>query len=172
MSKAMKISIVVAVAENRAIGLNNGLPWRLSSDLKYFKKTTLNHPIVMGRKTFESIGRPLPGRDTIVVTKQKNWSSDNVKVASSLEDALRLGEESASSRGVDEIMVIGGADLYGQVLPACSRLYLTEVHSVVQGDAFFPEWNSQEWVEVSRTRYEADNDNTHPYSFVILNRIS
>ena len=166
----MKTAIVVAVAENGVIGRNNALPWRLPEDLKYFKRVTMGHPIIMGRKTFTSIGRPLPGRTNIVVTRQRDWEAEGVKVAHSLEQALQIAEAQATIDGVDYAMVIGGADFYQQTLPQAQRLYLTEVHAQVEGDAYFPSFDKSAWQERGRQRYEADETNPYAYSFVILDK--
>ncbi|MFT5083649.1 MAG: dihydrofolate reductase [Lentisphaeria bacterium] len=168
----VSLAIVVAVAENGTIGKQNGLPWRLPEDLKYFKKTTMGHPVVMGRKTYESIGRPLPGRDNIVITRQEGWSVEGVQIAHSIGDAIVQASACATSRRVEQIMVIGGAELYTRVLPQCECLYLTEVHSIVEGDAFFPEFDRNLWVEISRQFHSASEVNPYPYSFVVLKRSS
>ncbi len=164
--QSLKLALVVAVAENGVIGKNNSLPWRLPKDLAYFKQTTMGHPIIMGRLTFDSIGRPLPGRENIVVTRQHDWQSEGVSVAHSLTDAL----EKARCHANNWAMLIGGANLYQQALPFCQRLYLTEVHASVAGDAYFPAFDRREWTEVSRQRHEADASNPYPYSFVVLDK--
>jgi len=176
MTKSVKpdygvgIAIVVAVSENGVIGNDNALPWRLPRDLQYFKSVTLGHPIVMGRKTFDSIGRPLPGRTNIVVTRQTNWIAPGVEVAHSLDAAIKLASSAAEAAGVPRVMIIGGAEFYAQILPECDRLYLTEVHADVDGDAYFPKFDRSQWLEVSRERNAADASNPFAYSFVVLDR--
>ena len=119
------LAVIVAVADNGVIGRNNSLPWHLPEDLRYFKRVTLGKPVVMGRKTFESIGRPLPGRANIVITRSHEWSVDGVSVVNSLDDALRLAADIAALDGADELMVIGGAEIYTNAIPLAQRLYLT-----------------------------------------------
>ncbi|ABC32506.1 Dihydrofolate reductase [Hahella chejuensis KCTC 2396] len=160
------LSIVVARAENGAIGVENTLPWRLSNDLQYFKQVTMGKPIIMGRKTFDSIGRPLPGRTNIVVTRNKDWRHDGVNVAHSLDEAVSL----AAREQAEEVMLIGGAELYRQGLAAAQRVYLTEVKTSVQGDAFFPELDLADWRETSRESHPADEKNQYPHDFVVFER--
>ncbi len=160
----------MAVAANGVIGKENTLPWRLPEDLKYFKRITMGHPIVMGRLTFDSIGRPLPGRTNIVVTRQDSWVADGVEVAHGLDEALAIANKAYND--IDWLMLIGGANLYEQALPQCKRLYLTEVHADVDGDAYFPKIDQREWVEVSRELHKADETNPYDYSFVVLDRVS
>lgn len=164
------ISLIVAMASNGVIGRNNQLPWYLPNDLKYFKAATMGKPIVMGRKTFESIGKPLPGRANIVVTTNKDFIADGVKVVHSPEQALRLGRDIAFVDGVDEVMVIGGAELYRELLPRAGRLYLTEVHAEVEGDAWFPELDRNQWQEQEREDFQAEGPNPYDYSFVVYHR--
>ncbi len=166
----MKVSFVVAAAENRCIGINNGLPWHLPEDLKFFKRVTMGKPIIMGRKTFESIGKPLPGRTNIVITSNNNYSYDGIKVASSLDEALKIAEAIAMIDGKDEVMVIGGAGIYALCLPKADRLYYTKVHATVNGDAFFPEVNWSEWELVSQEDHKASEKNPYDYSFCIYSR--
>ena len=164
------LAIIVACAENGVIGRNNALPWHLSEDLRYFKRVTLGKPIVMGRKTFESIGRPLPGRTNIVISRNPDFSADGVKVVSTLDAALELAESIALIDGAEELMVIGGAQIYAEALPSAERLYLTEVHAEVEGDAYLPEIDWSEWREVRRERHEAMEPNPYDYSFVVFER--
>lgn len=161
--------IVVAMASNRVIGIENRLPWRLPNDLKYFKRRTLGHPVMMGRLTFESIGRPLPGRHNIVITRQKSWSHDGVSVAHSLEEALLVAQ--SGPYGDQQPLLIGGAQLYEQALPDCHTLYLTEVQAEVPGDAFFPELESTAWRECEREVHPQDEANEYPHAFVVLARV-
>jgi len=165
-----ELSIVVAVAENGVIGRDNALPWRLPEDLKYFKKITMGHPVIMGRKTFDSIGSPLPGRANIVVTRQPDWRVEGVLVAHNLESAIDMAKMDAEVNNVSQVMLIGGADLYTQGLIRCARLYLTEVHASVEGNAYFPKFDRDEWKEISRLSFAADDVNPYPYSFVVLER--
>ena len=145
-----KIVLVAAVARNGAIGVKGGLPWRLPSDLKHLRETTWGRPMVMGRKTFDSIGKPLPGRESIVVTRDASFSREGVHVARTIDAALALGEARAKAMGVDEIMVIGGGELYRATLDRADRLVLSEVDLAPEGDAFFPEIDMNSWREVSR----------------------
>lgn len=164
------LSIIVAMANNRAIGKDNQLLWHLPEDLKYFKRVTMGKPIVMGRKTFESIGRPLPGRLNIVVTRQKGWKHKGVKVVHSIDDAMALADAQALIDGVDEVMMIGGAELYEAALPEAEKLYLTRVDADIDGDAFFPELNEAEWKEVGRESFSASENNPYNYAFCVLER--
>ena len=166
----MELCIVVAVAENGVIGVDNGLPWKLSADLKHFKQTTMGHPMIMGRLTFDSIGRPLPGRKTIVVTRQQDWSCDGVEVAHDLEQALAKAQAASVDLGVERVMLVGGAQLYKQALPLCERIFLTRVEASIEGDAYFPELDVSQWDEVSNERFEADSNNSYAYSFLQLKR--
>lgn len=165
-----QLSLVVAMAANYTIGRDNQLPWRLPKDLAYFKRVTMGHPIVMGRKTFESIGRALPGRQNIVVTHQPGWSAQGVDVAHSLQQALALAGSGANAAGVSQVMLIGGAQLFAQALPQAQRLYLTWVHAEVQGDTFFPQVDFGQWREVEREDCFADASNPFDYSFVVYDR--
>jgi len=146
----LHISLIVAVAENGVIGRAGGLPWRISSDLKAFRKLTLGKPIIMGRRTFQSIGKPLDGRDNIVVTRDPNFEVEGVSACESVRDALTLARVLATTGGAEEIMVIGGAGVYEAVLPLADRIYLTRVHAVPEGDRFFPPLDSALWREVAR----------------------
>lgn len=170
-SDSPMIAIIVAMAENRVIGCNNQLPWHLPNDLRYFKANTMGKPIVMGRKTYESIGKPLPGRTNIVVSRNGDFEADGVYVAGSLNDAVAVATQQAKRDGVDELMVIGGAELYVQALPMAGRLYITQVHADVAGDAYFPQLDWSHWREVSRDSYDADAANTYPHSFTVFQRI-
>ncbi len=166
MSAKPVISLIVAMADNGVIGRDNDLPWRLPDDLKFFKRTTLGAPIVMGRRTWQSIGRPLPGRTNLVVTRNRRFEADGAQVAHSLGDALALVAD------VPEVFVIGGATLYREALPMASRLYLTEVHADIDGDTTFPQWDRSQWREVRRDDRPADADHAHPFSLVLLERSS
>jgi dihydrofolate reductase len=166
----VRIAFVVAVAENGVIGRNGQLPWRLPSDLKRFRKLTLGKPVVMGRKTYDSIGKPLDGRDNIVVTRQSDFHPPGVHVASSVEQALALGQELAARRGVDEVMVIGGAEVYRVALPRAERLYLTLVHAEPEGDARFHAPNPQQWRETAREPMLQGPNAQFSAEFIVLDR--
>ncbi len=166
----MKLSVIVAVAENGVVGRNNALPWYLPADLQYFKRTTLGKPIVMGRKTFESIGRPLPGRTNIVITSNRDYGSEGITVVPSLAAALSYAGEVALIDGTEELMVIGGATIYTAAIPLAERLYITEVHACVAGDAFLGEVDWQQWRECSREFHAAEGSNTYDFSFVVYER--
>ena len=168
----MRLSLVVALAANGVIGRDNDLPWRLSGDLRRFKEITIGKPVVMGRKTFESIGRPLPGRTNIVMTKDLGYSAPGIKPAYDFSNAVTIGKIAAAQAAVDEIMVIGGARIYSEALPLADRLYITEVHCEIEGDVTFPNFNSADWFEVSRTHCSAEINETCDYSFVVYDRIS
>lgn len=166
----LHLSLVCALARNRAIGLNNRLPWHLPRDLAHFKAVTMGHPIIMGRKTFDSIGRPLPGRHNIVVSRQRGWSRKGVDVVNSLDAAITCATRAARDSGSQEIMLIGGASLYEQALPLARRLYLTEVYADVEGDAFFPPVSPVEWLETHREEFSPDEKNTIACAFVTYER--
>lgn len=161
----MKVSIIVAMDKNRVIGKDNDLPWRLSADLKHFKAVTMGKPIIMGRKTYESIGRPLPGRKNIVMTHSSGFVAEGCTVVSSLDEAMQKAGD------VNEIMIMGGAGLYQQMLKHANRLYLTEVHTEIEGDVYFPEFDKGDWLELERQDHSADEKNNFDYSFVILERV-
>ena len=165
----MLISLIWAMADNRVIGIENRLPWKLPADMQWFRKNTLGKPIIMGRLTFESFGaRALPGRRNIIISRNANYaadaSADNIEVYTSLLAALEATKES------DEVMIIGGMSLYKQALPLANRLYMTLVHAEIEGDAWFPEFDTHQWEQSERTDHEADDKNGYPYSFVVLNR--
>jgi len=159
------IALVVAVAQNGVIGRDNQLIWHLPADLKHFKQLTTGHPIVMGRRTFDSIGRPLPNRTSIVVTRQADWAVPGCEVAYSVPAALEL----ARTFGAD-VFVIGGGEIYRQALPAADVVYLTEVHHDFEGSATFPDLSPLEWREESRERHEPDEKHAYAFSFVTLRR--
>jgi dihydrofolate reductase len=164
----MKISLIVAVSRNGVIGRDNQLPWHLPEDLKYFKSVTMGKPILMGRKTYDSIGRPLPGRTNIVITRDPQWQAAGVQVASSLQDAMALAEQACALAGAEEIMVIGGEQIYSMTLPVADRLYLTQVDAEVEGDAYFPDVDLACWTQVDELLPEKTD--THPYRFLTLDR--
>jgi dihydrofolate reductase len=160
------IALLVAMDENRAIGKNNRLPWRLSSDLKRFRELTMGHHILVGRKTFESIGKPLPGREMIVVTRNQDFKPAGCLVAHSVEDGI----DRARERRESELFICGGARIYAETIGLADRIYLTQVHAVVDADTFFPEWNSDEWIEEEIPRHEADEKNQYPFTFKVLTK--
>jgi dihydrofolate reductase len=166
----MRLAMIVAQSANRVIGNGNRLPWHLPEDLKYFKRVTLGKPIIMGRKTFESIGRPLPGRCNIVITRDEQWHAEGVVVVRTPEAAIEQAAAQALVDGVDEALVIGGAEIYRQLLPQVERLYLTQVHAEVDGDACFPVLEPSDWRELAREDYAASGCNPYDYSFIVLAR--
>lgn len=159
-----RISIIVAMASNRTIGLNNTLPWHLPADLKHFKALTMGHHIIMGRKTYESIGKPLPGRTSVVVTRNADYAVPGVIVVNSLEAAIK------ACGGDEEIFVIGGAQLYRQAINLADRIYLTEIDAVITGDAHFAEFDSVQWRETSRESCAPDEKNAYACHFVVYDR--
>jgi dihydrofolate reductase len=150
---AVPVIMVAAMARNRVIGVDNGLPWRMSSDLKQFKAATMGKPLIMGRKTYQSIGRPLPGRRTIVVTRDRDFAAGGVETVASLDEALARGQTVATEMGADAVIVAGGAAIYTQALPHANRLILTELALEAHGDAVFPVLPMREWREVSRVAH-------------------
>lgn len=162
----MRISLIVAVAQNGVIGHDNQLIWHLPDDLKQFKRLTTGHPIIMGRKTFESIGKPLPNRTSIVITRSKNWCFEGVVVVNSVEEAL----EAARQTGTDEAFVIGGAEIYRVTLPLANKIYLTEVKADFEGDAHFVIPNLEDWQEISRMAHAQDEKHAVAFDFVELVR--
>ncbi|MEA2572110.1 MAG: dihydrofolate reductase [Acidobacteriota bacterium] len=161
-----RVAILVAVATNGVIGRDNGLPWRLSNDLKRFKTLTMGHHMIMGRRTFDSIGgRPLPGRPTIVVTRNENFAAGGVQHASSVEEAIAMAASD------EEIFICGGAAIYEQAMPRTDIMYITRVHAEPEGDTFFPEFDDvNEWKLVDAEHFEADEKNDYPYSFLTYER--
>lgn len=160
----MIISIIAAVAGNMIIGNNNSLPWNLPADMEYFKETTLGKPIIMGAKTFASIGKALPDRKNIILSFDKNYKAEGCVVVTSIEDALKeVGED-------EEVMIAGGASIYKQFLPLANRLYLTFIHHDFSGDTYFPKFNIDEWKEIKRIDNQPDEKNPYSYSFVILEK--
>jgi dihydrofolate reductase len=160
------ISLIVAMDEKRGIGKAGRLPWRLSSDLKRFRELTMGHHLIVGRKTFESIGKPLPGRQMIVVTRNAGFKPEGCLVSGSVQDALSL----AKRRGESEVFVIGGAEIYTQTLDATDRVYLTQVHAEVDADTFFPDLNHEEWTATQSAFQPADDKNQYPFTFKLLER--
>lgn len=164
------LALVVAVGENGAIGKDGDLPWRLSSDLKHFRKVTLDKPIIMGRKTYQSLGRCLDRRLNIVVTRDEAFEAPGGVVANSLTEALDIARKEAEETGAGEIAVIGGEALFKETLPFADRLYFTEVHASPEADTWFPDWDRSVWHEVSREDFPAGPKDDHPMSIVVLER--
>lgn len=161
----MKISMIVALSTHHVIGKNNQLPWHLPADLAHFKSITMDKPIVMGRKTYVSIGRPLPGRRNIVISRHLDFKAEGCEVVHSLEEAFALVQD------VEEVMIIGGAQLFEEALPKANRLYLTWVQGEIEGDRYFPAFDGSEWKEVAREERAADEKNAYDLSFVTLERL-
>jgi len=166
----MGLSLIVGMTENRVIGLDGGMPWHISEDLKYFKRVTLGAPILMGRKTFESIGRPLPGRANIIITRDISFRHDGIEVVHDLETGIKKANALAEIDGTDEVFVIGGAQIYQLALPMADRLYITEIHTSVDGDTWFPVFDRDSWVERQREYHEPESPNGPAFSFVVLER--
>lgn len=160
------VSLIAALSDNRVIGRNNRLPWHLPADLKHFKSLTLNKPLIMGRKTWESLPGLLPQRKHIVLTRDPSYAAEGCVVVNSPEQAIR------AAGAVREVMVIGGAEVYERMLPLAKRMYLTRVRGIFDGDAFFPAWDPAQWREVQAEPHAGDERNPHPYRFVILERVS
>ena len=167
----MKLAMIVAQSKNRVIGKDNDLPWRLPNDLQYFKSITMGKPIIMGRNTYESIGRALPGRTNIVITSNVEYSAQGIKVVHSLEQAIELAESICRIDGVGEAMVIGGAQIYQQALSMADTLYITEVDAEIEGDAFFPVLDYSQLSERERNDNPSDASNPYPYSFVVYEKL-
>jgi dihydrofolate reductase len=164
------ISFVVAVAENGVIGRDGAMPWHVPSDLKTFRRLTTGKPVIMGRKTFASIGKPLEGRDNIVITRNAAFSVSGVECAGSIADALEIARARAAARDVDEIVVIGGAEIFAATLPMADRIYLTRIHARPTGDTFFPELDAETWREVSRVPITRDPRDTAAATLYISER--
>ena len=165
-----RLALIVAMGSNRAIGREGDLPWRLPGDLRFFKQTTLGKPILMGRKTWESLPGALPGRTNIVVTRDRAYKADGAQVINSLDLALEMARGIARGAGADEVMVIGGAEIYRLVLPQADRIYLTEVQAETEADAFFPDISETEWREIGRTE-PIEEPGRPAYAFVTLDRV-
>lgn len=169
-AQSIPLVLVAAVGLNRVIGGEGALPWHLPSDLKRFKAITMGKPMLMGRKTFAAIGRPLPGRETIVLTREKGFVRPGIYVAHDLESALQLARERATAMGAKEIIVAGGGDLYAQTIGLAQRLDVTEVHLSPSGDAFFPAFSQIDWIETARTPYEAGPGDEAPFTVLAFDR--
>ena len=165
----MRLSLIVAMARNRVIGREGGLPWHISADLRKFKAVTMGKPMIMGRKTFESIGRPLPGRTNIVVTRRGDFQAEGTIVVHAFDEARHKAAEIAQADDIEEIMVIGGAEIYSIALPIADRLYLTEVKSDASGDTLFPAFDHADWRENDRVDCPPEGE-TPGYAFVVLDK--
>ncbi|MCL4123525.1 UNVERIFIED_CONTAM: hypothetical protein GTU68_054357 [Idotea baltica] len=160
----MKLALIVATDEQGLIGKDNGLPWHLSADLKYFKKVTMGKPLIMGRRTHESIGRPLPGRDNIIITSDIAYQAPGCIVTHSIDEAL------TACQNVEEAMIMGGASLYEQCLLTVDTIYHTLVHANLEGDTWFPKWNKNTWQLITTQTHPADDNNEYDYSFMVYQR--
>jgi dihydrofolate reductase len=161
------LSIIVAASENNVIGINNHLPWHLPVDMKYFRDTTIGKPIVMGRKSFDELGRPLPGRPNIVITRQADFKREGLFIVSSLEEGI----EKAKTFGTEEIFITGGGEIFKQALPIVDRLYMTRVHANdVVGDTYFPEFNPEGWTLIKNERHEKDEKHAYALTFQVWER--
>ena len=167
---ALPLIIVVAVAENGVIGRDNQLLWRLKSDLRRFRDLTWGKPMIMGRKTYESIGRPLPGRQTIVLTRDPAFSAEGVHVAHSFDEAEAIGRDLAAAMQADAVAVAGGAEIYALALPVAQRIYLTQVHASPEGDATFPAFDGKAFRELRRSDHPKGPDDEFPFTFIDLQR--
>lgn len=167
----VKTSLIVAMAQNHCIGLNNQMPWHISDDLKRFKSLTMEHPVIMGRKTFESIlgylKKPLPGRQSIIISRTNYQNDFEVPSYSDIQTSISHAKDIAKKNGQDEIFIIGGAQIYTHIIAHADCLHLTKVHRAVEGDAFFPEFNESDWIETMR---EDHMEHDPPYSFITLER--
>ena len=164
----MRISLIAAASENNVIGRDCGLPWSLPDDLRYFKEKTLGHPVITGRKNYASIGRPLPGRTNIIVTRDAHFSAEGCRVVHSLEDAVEV----AKQEDPEEIFVMGGGEIYALALPMADRVYLTRVHAEIDGDTYFPELDSEQWAEVSTEEHVADDRHAYDFTILVYDRIA
>lgn len=158
------ISLIVAMTENRVIGRDGDMPWRLSSDLKRFKRITMGHHILMGRKTYDSIGRPLPGRTTVVISRSATYDDPQIRVARNLEEAIKITGDD------EEIFITGGAQIYTLALSQVDRIYLTRIHCELEGDTFFPEFDLGKWDLIEQEKHSADEKNNFDYSFLTYQR--
>jgi dihydrofolate reductase len=168
----MKLALICAMSENRVIGRDNGLPWHLSEDLKYFRRTTMGNCMIMGRNTWESIGRALPGRTSIVITSNAEYQAEGAEVVGSLQQAIERAEAVSKQTDSIQAFVIGGAVLYQAALPLADTLHLTRVHAQVEGDTTLYEFDESNWKETSRVQYQHDESNQYDYSICVMQRIS
>jgi dihydrofolate reductase len=162
------ISLLYAMDKNRLIGKDNELPWHLPQDLAYFKRITMGHTIVMGRKTFDSIGKPLPGRENIIITRDKHFSCDGCRVIHSIDELLDLSHKKIE----EEIFVIGGAEIFKEILPFSDRLYVTNIHHEFEGDTYFPKTNDTEWKMISKEPGIKNDKNPYDFDFVVYEKIT
>ena len=167
-----RLAFAVAVAENGIIGAAGDLPWRLPTDLKRFRKTTMGKPIIMGRKTYASIGKPLDGRDNIVVTRDRTFSAPGVHVALTIPDAIALGRQLAGQRGADEVVIIGGAEIFRATLAQADRIYLTQVRGSPPGDTYLAAFDPSVWAETAREPMQQGQADQYPADFIVLDRKS
>ena len=165
-----KLSLIVAKSLNGVIGLNGNLPWRLSSDLKFFKSTTLGKPVLMGRVTWESLPFPLPGRPNLVLTNNKNYLAEGAEIFNSADEMIARGYELAGQMNVDEVMLIGGAKLYASQMKYCDRLYVSEVNAKIEGDVYFPEIDTNIWKLVSETEFSKDVKDDYSFKVQVFER--
>ncbi len=161
------ISHIVAASENNIIGIKNGLPWRLPNDFKYFKNKTWGMPVIMGKNTFESMEKDLPGRINIVVTKKTDWKRENVFIAHSIDEAIEKAKECEAK----EIFIIGGGEIFNQTIGMVDRIYLTRVHTTVEGDTSYPEFDTSQWKKIKADSFPADEKNNYPYTFEVWEKI-
>lgn len=168
----VRIAMIVAMANNNVIGVKNALPWRIPEDLKYFKQHTVGKKILMGRKTFDSIGRPLPDRCNIVVTRNKNWQRQDVDIAHTVEEGLQRAVNLSLRDGNPEVMVVGGEQIYREAISSATRLYVTRVFTEVEGDAKFPEIDNGQWREIERQEIKARLPNNFDFAFTVLDRVT
>jgi dihydrofolate reductase len=161
----MVVSLVAAASDNNVIGKNNALPWRMPADMKFFKNLTMGHTVIMGRKTFESMGKPLPGRKNVIITRNRGFKAQDCIVTDSISEALRL----CNNEG--EVFIVGGSEIYKQVIKNADKIYLTRIHGMFDGDAYFTDIHEDEWKESKRTEFAADEKNPYSYAFVEYVRI-
>lgn len=166
MENKIRLSLVVAASENNVIGKDNQLLWHLPNDLKFFKNTTWGMPVIMGRKTYESVGKPLPGRTNIVITRQEDWSAEKVIAVKSMDEAI----EQSSSIDAREAYIIGGGEIYKQSMDIADRIYITRVHAVLEGDTFFPELDTNKFELISSLPFQADEAHQYAYTFEVWQR--
>ena len=162
----MTLSIIVALSENNVVGINNQMPWHLSADLKRVKALTMGHHLIMGRKTYESIGKPLPGRTNVIITRNKNFQSEGCVIVSSLKEALE------KAKADTEVFIFGGGEIFREAMPTVKKIYMTRIHHHFEGDTHFPELNPNEWKEIARHDFNADEKNNYNYSFIDLERVT
>lgn len=167
----MKIAIIAAVANNNAIGIDNKIPWHLPEDLRYFKSITMGKPIIMGRRTFDSLGKPLPGRTNIIVTKERVNHHKNIMIATGIDEAIKIAEQVAIAQSAEEIMIIGGAHIYKQTLSLADKLYLTRIYKSFDADTFFPDIDTGQWHETFREEHFSKNSAVFKYAFTVLETV-